>query len=84
MPIALPTEIRDLLDRRNFVHLATVMRDGSPHSAPVWVGREGDRLIICTDEGSLKGKNTLRDARCHLGKFIRQVTNLKERPHQGQ
>ena len=63
MPIPLPPEVKDLIDRRNFAHLATIMRDGSPHSAPVWIGREGERLIICTDEGSLKGKNTERDPR---------------------
>ena len=63
MPIPLPLEVTKLLDGRNFAHLATIMSDGSPHSAPVWVGRDGDRLIICTDEGSVKGKNTQRDPR---------------------
>jgi len=29
----------------------------------VWVGREGDRLLVCTSEGSLKGRNTKRDPR---------------------
>jgi hypothetical protein len=32
-------------------------------ASPVWVGREGDRLLICTSEDSLKGKNMLRDPR---------------------
>jgi len=63
MGIALSDVIKSLLDRRNFAHLASILRDGSPHSAPVWVGREGDRLIICTDEDSVKAKNTLRDPR---------------------
>jgi PPOX class probable F420-dependent enzyme len=63
MGIALPDKIKQLIDGRNFAHLATIMPDGSPHSAPVWIGREGDRLIICTDEESVKGKNTRRDPR---------------------
>jgi PPOX class probable F420-dependent enzyme len=63
MAIPIPEAIRDLVDRRNFAHLATIMSDGSPHSAPVWIGREGNQLIICTDENSLKGKNTRRDPR---------------------
>ena len=42
------------------------MADGSPQSVPVWVGREGDRLLICTGEGSLKAKNTRRDPRVSL------------------
>ena len=55
-----------MLDGRNFAHLATIMSDGSPHSAPVWVGREGERIIICTDEKSVKGRNTQRDPRVAL------------------
>ena len=42
------------------------MSDGSPQSVPVWVGRDGERLVICTGEGSLKGKNTRRDPRVAL------------------
>src|SRR5207245_3123839 len=61
--ISLSDEIRQLLDRPNFAHLATLMPDGSPQSVPVWIGREGDRIIVCTGENSLKGKNTRRDPR---------------------
>jgi PPOX class probable F420-dependent enzyme len=66
MPQALSTEIKALLDRPNFAHLATIMADGSPQSVPVWVGREGDRILVCTGEGSLKAKNTRRDPRVAL------------------
>ena len=61
MGIPLTEEIRQLLDGANFVHLATMMPDGSPQSVPVWAGREGDRIVICTGEGSLKARNTRRD-----------------------
>lgn len=63
MAIPLSPEIKALLDKPNFAHLATLMTDGSPHSVPVWLGREGDLLLICTGESSLKGKNTRRDPR---------------------
>ena len=63
MPNALAPEVKELVDRPNFAHLATLMPDGSPQSVPVWVGRDGDRLIICTGENSLKAKNTARDPR---------------------
>ena len=63
MPIALSNEIKSLVDAPNFAHLATLMTDGSPQSVPVWVAREGDRLLICTGEGSLKARNTRRDPR---------------------
>jgi PPOX class probable F420-dependent enzyme len=66
MPTQLSSEIKALLDRPNFVHLATLMPDGSPQSVPVWIGREDDRILICTGEGSLKAKNTLRDPRVAL------------------
>ncbi len=66
MGISLSDEIRQLLDRPNFAHLATLMPDGSPQSVPVWIGREGDRIIVCTGENSLKGKNTRRDPRVAL------------------
>jgi pyridoxamine 5'-phosphate oxidase-like protein len=43
--MTLPDEVKRLLDAPNFVHLATLMPDGSPQIAPVWVGREGDRIL---------------------------------------
>lgn len=66
MPVPLSPEIKQLLDRPNFAHLATVMPDGSPHSVPVWVGRDGDRILVCTGDGSLKARNTRRDPRVAL------------------
>ncbi len=64
MPLS--PEVKQLIDRPNFAHLATLMSDGSPQSVPVWVGREGEHLVICTGEGSLKAKNTRRDPRVAL------------------
>lgn len=63
MAISLSADITRVIDGRNFAHVATIMSDGSPHSAPVWIGRDGDRLIICTDESSVKARNTARDPR---------------------
>ena len=64
--MTLSDEIKQLLDSANFAHLATLMPDGSPQSVPVWVGRDGDRIIICTGENSLKARNTQRDPRVAL------------------
>jgi PPOX class probable F420-dependent enzyme len=66
MAISLSNEIKALLDGPNFAHLATLMPDGSPQSVPVWAGREGDFVLICTGEGSLKARNTKRDPRVSL------------------
>src|SRR5258705_6220337 len=66
MATPLSNEIKALLDRPNFAHLSTLMPDGSPQSVPVWVGREGDRILIFTGEASLKARNTRRDPRIAL------------------
>lgn len=66
MATALSEDVKRLIDGPNFAHLATIMADGSPQSAPVWVLREGDRILVGTSEGSLKGRNTRRDPRVAL------------------
>jgi len=66
MSVALTSDLKKLIDCPNFAHLATLLPDGSPHSAPVWIAREGDLLLICTEADSLKGKNTERDPRVAL------------------
>lgn len=66
MGIPLSDEIKGLIDRPNFAHLATSLPDGSPQVAAVWVGREGDRILVGTGEGTLKAKNTRRDPRVAL------------------
>lgn len=63
MAIPISADVKTLLDQANFVHLATLMPDGSPQSVPVWAARDGDRVLICTGESSLKAKNTKRDPR---------------------
>src|SRR5208282_4608383 len=66
MPSPLSEEAKQLIDRPNFAHLATLMPDGSPSATPVWIGRDGDHLMICMSDDSLKGKNTKRDPRIAL------------------
>jgi len=66
MAIKLSESARKLIDRPNFAHLATLMPDGSPQSVPVWIGREGEQIVVCTGEGSLKAGNTRRDPRVAL------------------
>ncbi len=66
MSVSLSTEAKSLIDRPIFAHLATLMPDGSPLSTPVWIGRDGDRLVISVSDGSLKARNTKRDPRLSL------------------
>jgi PPOX class probable F420-dependent enzyme len=62
----LSPDVRTLLEEPNFAHLASLLPDGSPQSAPVWIGVEGDRILVATGEGSLKARNTRRDPRVSL------------------
>ena len=64
--MTLSPDVRALLDEPNFAHLASLLPDGSPQSAPVWIGVEGDRILVATGEGSLKARNTRRDPRVSL------------------
>ncbi|NRA08253.1 MAG: TIGR03618 family F420-dependent PPOX class oxidoreductase [Myxococcales bacterium] len=66
MARALDANVRRLLDAPNFASLATLMPDGSPKVEPVWVGREGDLVLIATDSRSLKGRNLDADGRVAL------------------
>jgi PPOX class probable F420-dependent enzyme len=66
MATKLADDVKALVRGANFVHLATLMADGSPQVAPVWVDLEGDRLLVCTGQGSLKAKNSKRDTRVAL------------------
>ena len=56
-------DVRALLDGRNFAHVATVLPDGAPHSVPVWILREGDRVCFFTQPGSRKARNLRADPR---------------------
>jgi PPOX class probable F420-dependent enzyme len=56
-------DMKRLIDAANFAHLATIQPDGSPKVEPVWIGREGDRIVVATDRKSLKSINLERDPR---------------------
>jgi PPOX class probable F420-dependent enzyme len=66
MPVSLSAEAKRLIDRPNFAHLATLMPDGFPLSTPVWIGRDGEFVVISISDFSLKGKNTKRDPRVSI------------------
>ncbi len=60
---ALTDDARAILEGRAFAHLATVLPDGAPHSVPVWIGVDGDTLLMFTQTGSRKARNIEADAR---------------------
>ncbi len=56
-------DIRRVLDGTSIAHLATILPDGAPHSVPVWIGTEGDHVVILTGPHTRKARNMLRDPR---------------------
>ncbi len=64
--IELPAEIKSALDDKVYVHLATLMPDGSPHVSVVWIDRDGDKVLFSTAVGRVKPDNLERDPRVAL------------------
>jgi PPOX class probable F420-dependent enzyme len=66
MPIPIPADVRELVDAPNYVHLSTLRADGSPRNWVVWVGLEGELILICTSNTVWKAKDMLCDPRVAL------------------
>lgn len=62
----LAPKVRELLAERAFVHLATLMEDGSPQVSPVWVETAGDTIVVNSAVGRVKDRNIRRDPRVAL------------------
>ena len=54
---------RALLDRPVLAVLTTLHADGSPHTTPVWIDRDGNDLLVNTAAGRVKERNISRDPR---------------------
>jgi PPOX class probable F420-dependent enzyme len=61
MSVPVPQEFRDLLARKAFANLATVMPDGSPQVTPVWFDFDGSHIRINSAKGRVKDKNMRRN-----------------------
>jgi PPOX class probable F420-dependent enzyme len=59
----LEAQVRELFEKANYGHLATLMPDGSPASVAVWVGMEGNRIVFFTQDSSAKARNVTADPR---------------------
>ncbi len=66
MAAALPEKYADLLQKKAFAHLGTLMKDGSPQVTPVWVDFDGKHLRVNSALGRVKDKNMRRDSRVSL------------------
>jgi hypothetical protein len=59
-------EIRDALSAGRLGHLSTLNPDGSPQVSVVWVGVEGEEVVIGHLMGGAKVRNIARDPRVAL------------------
>src|SRR5450755_4610507 len=66
MPNLLSEAARKILDDVNPAVLATINPDGSPQTSVVWVGRDGDDLLISSAAGRRKDRNLAREPRVSL------------------
>ena len=62
----LPDDVKAILDKQVFVHVATINPDGSPQSSVVWVERDGDLIRFSTADGRVKPRNLVGDDRLAL------------------
>lgn len=57
---------RELLEAKNFCHIATIGPDGKPDVAVVWVDVNGEDVLLNSAEGRTWPENLRRDPRAHL------------------
>ncbi|MEU3597234.1 PPOX class F420-dependent oxidoreductase [Streptomyces sp. NPDC006798] len=62
-PVRLSPKLREALDARVFVTVATLRPDGSPHQSVVWIGREDDDIFFVTGVDKRKIRNLRHDPR---------------------
>jgi PPOX class probable F420-dependent enzyme len=65
--------VRELCQAANLAHVATVLPGGAPHSVPVRIGAEGERVAFFTGPGSRKARNIAGDPRVAIS-----ITGLEQ------
>jgi PPOX class probable F420-dependent enzyme len=67
MPRApVPADVDDFLRRPNPAVVASLRRDGSPHTVATWYAWEGNRVLLSMDESRLRLRFMRRDPRVAL------------------
>ena len=66
MAQAIPEKYLDLLKKKAFANLGTIMSDGSPQVTPVWVDYDGKYVRFNSAVGRVKDRNVRRDPRVSL------------------
>lgn len=91
MAETIPESHVGILTGKNYAHIATLMRDGSPQVTPVWVDYDGRDIIINTAEGRTKVRNLDREPRVALSvidhenpyRYVQVRGRVRERTQEG-
>jgi PPOX class probable F420-dependent enzyme len=62
----MPDSAKQVVESGRLAHFVTINRDGSPHVTIVWVGLDGDEIVIGKLMEDQKVKNIRRDPRVSL------------------
>jgi len=65
----LTEKAKKLMDGKNFAIVATLMPDGSPQAATVWVDRDGDTIVLNAAKSRQRTRNLRRDPRIAIAIF---------------
>jgi PPOX class probable F420-dependent enzyme len=66
MATTIPDNFKDLLQKKAFASLATVMPDGSPQVTPVWFDVDDSHIRVNSAKGRVKDRNMRRTPRVAL------------------
>ena len=64
--MAIPEKYQDLLNKKAFAELATIMPVGTPQVSRVWFEYDGKNIVINSAKGRVKDRNMRRDPRVGL------------------
>ena len=62
----IPENFKDVMQKKSFAQLATLMADGSPQVSPVWFDYDGQHILVNSAKGRVKDRNVRRDPRVGL------------------
>lgn len=65
-PVTLSPEVRDVVESGQLAHFTTIAKNGRPHTTIVWVGLDGDEVVIGKLMSDQKVANIKRDERVSL------------------
>jgi PPOX class probable F420-dependent enzyme len=91
MSVKIEGRAEELLNAKNFCHVATLRADGSVHGVPVWVDVQDGRPVLNSAEGRAWVRNVERDPRVTLTivngenpyEYVEVRGRVAERTHDG-